>query len=122
MSYCVAYYPTSGCLEVCGCSETELGRVLFQRPSRLSLLATPVPPYYQSGATPSTNSTPEEVLQQCIATCGGEKCKSEIAEKKEACVNLCVKQCQASYDYIMKQKEKEKQEAEAEKNRTENAT
>ena len=29
MSYCVAYYPTSGCLEVCGCAATELGRALY---------------------------------------------------------------------------------------------
>ena len=46
MSYCVAYYPTSGCLDVCGCLETELGRVLYQRPSRLSMVATPSTPSY----------------------------------------------------------------------------
>ena len=105
MSYCVAYYPTSGCLEVCGCAATEIGRALYQRPSKLSLVGASAPsPVYDPSepGTKSTNSTPEDILQECIATCGGEKCRSEIAEKKEACVNLCVKQCQASYDYIIK--------------------
>jgi len=42
--------------------------------------------------TPATPNTPRDStadLAQCIATCN-EKCKSEIAEKKDACVNLCV--------------------------------
>ena len=123
MNYCVAYYPTSGCLEVCGCEQTELGRVMYQRPS-LKLVATPAAPVYDPTLTPTppSNSTPEEILQLCIATCGGEKCRSEIVEKKEACVNLCVKQCQASYDYTIKQREKERLEEEQKRNKTQNQT
>ena len=37
----------------------------------------------------------EESRQTCIATCT-LKCKSESAEKKDACINLCFNQCTAS--------------------------
>ena len=135
MNYCVAYYPTSGCLETCNCEQTELGQVLYTLPSRkkrISLATTPsvdpypiidplTPPLSTGTPTPSTpggtttDSTAD--LTQCIATCN-EKCKSEIAEKKDACVNLCVNQCKASYDFQIKQAKKEKEEQQAALNRT----
>lgn len=37
----------------------------------------------------------EESRQTCIATCT-LKCKSEAAEKKDACIDLCFNQCTAS--------------------------
>lgn len=135
MNYCVAYYPTSGCLETCNCEQTELGQVLYTLPSRkkvltlatapsldqpqiIAPLTLPVPP--AGTATPSTPGTATDStadLTQCIATCN-EKCKSEIAEKKDACVNLCVNQCKASYDFQIKQQQKEKEEQQAALNKT----
>jgi hypothetical protein len=113
MKYCVAYYPTSGCLETCNCEQTELGQVLYNLPSRKKRLTLAVvapmeqPPIIDPIPSPVTTVTPgvpptpadsTADLTQCIATCN-EKCKSEIAEKKDACVNLCVNQCKASYDF-----------------------
>jgi hypothetical protein len=42
MKYCVAYYPTSGCLETCNCEKTELGKVLYNLPSRKKRLTLAV--------------------------------------------------------------------------------
>ena len=53
------------------------------------------------GTTTNTTDTTEvdpaleESRQTCIATCT-LKCKSEAAEKKDACIDLCFNQCTAS--------------------------
>jgi hypothetical protein len=49
MSYCAAFYPTSGCLQTCRCELTELGQVLYDLPStvleqerqKIALVQTP---------------------------------------------------------------------------------
>jgi len=47
----------------------------------------------------------EESRQTCIATCT-LKCKSEAAEKKDACIDLCFNQCTASIALYVQEKER----------------
>jgi len=50
-------------------------------------------------------------------TCN-EKCKTEIVVKKEACVNLCVNQCKANYEFNLKIERERREAEEAAKNKT----
>lgn len=66
MSYCLAYYPTSGCLETCECPPLLTERTLYPLPREnvLSLAVAPValpsltaPPIVAAAEAKTTNAT-----------------------------------------------------------------
>ena len=76
-SYCEYYYPSAKCFAICNC---------------------PVPPAVLS-LKESNDTQPSSAVETCATTCN-LKCKTEVSDKKDACVNLCFKQCIASMEVV----------------------
>jgi len=81
-SYCDYYLPSLKCYDTCNCN--NLGALSI--PLNLNSIEP----------TAKANSTQVRDPQQICATTCNLKCKTEVADKKGACVDLCFKQCIAS--------------------------